>query len=270
MNALVATRDARIETIAEGRGPLVVMLPSRGRGAEDYDEIARELAKIGYRVLRPQPRGIGKSRGPMKGLTLHDLARDVAAVIAHEKAGPAVVVGHAFGNWVARMTAADHPKLVRGVAILAAAAKKYPEALAEAVTKCADLSLPDAERLKYLQFAFFAPGHDASAWLSGFHPEVNASQRAAGLATPQEAWWGAGGAPVLDLQAEHDAFRPRATANDLREEFGERVTVVTVPGAGHALVPEQPETVVAALLAWMTTLPSEVTGSGRSRRARSR
>ena len=255
MNALVVTRDAHIETIAEGKGPLVVILPSRGRGAGDYDEVARGVAKAGYRVLRPQPRGIGKSIGPMKGLTLHDLARDVAAVIAHQAVGPAVIAGHAFGNWVARMTAADHPKLVRGVAILAAAAKKYPAALAEAVTKCADSSLPDAERLKYLQLAFFAPGHDASGWLQGFYPEVNASQRAAGLATPQEAWWGAGGAPLLDLQAEHDAFRPRETADELREELGDRVTVVAIPEAGHALVPEQPQAVVAALLGWMRTLP---------------
>jgi len=259
MAALVATRDAHIETIAEGKGPLVVILPSRGRGAGDYDEVARGIAKAGYRVLRPQPRGIGRSTGPMKGLTLHDLARDVAEVIAHEQiehaGGPAVVVGHAFGNWVARMTAADHPKLVRGVAILAAAAKKYPAALAEAVTKCADPSLAGAERLKYLQLAFFAPGHDARDWLEGFYPEVNASQRAAGLATPQEAWWGAGDAPLLDLQAEQDAFRPRETANDLREELGGRVSVVVVPDAGHALVPEQPAAVVAALVDWVGKLP---------------
>lgn len=254
MTYLVAAGRASIETIAEGEGPLVVILPSRGRGAEDYDEVARRVANAGYRVLRPQPRGIGKSKGPMRGLTLHDLARDVAAAIEHERAGPAILAGHAFGNWVARMTAADHPQLVRGVAILAAAAKSYPSALAEAVTKCADTSLPGAERLKYLQFAFFAPGHDASAWLEGFHPEVNASQRAAGLATPQEEWWGAGGAPLLDLQAEHDAFRPRETANDLREELGERVTVSVVRDAGHALVPEQPAAVAAALLGWMRGL----------------
>ena len=257
MSHLVEAGSARIETIAEGVGPLVVVLPSRGRGAGDYNGLARELAASGYRVLRPQPRGIGASRGPMRGLMLHDLARDVAAVIEHERAGPAVVVGHAFGNWVARMTAADHPALVRGVAILAAAAKTYPRELAEAVTKCADTSLPDAERLKYLQHAFFAPGHDASAWLEGFHPEVNASQRAAGLATPQEEWWGAGSAPLLDLQAEHDAFRPRETANDLREELGKRVSVVTIPDAGHALVPEQPRAVADALLAWMKTLPGD-------------
>jgi acetyl-CoA C-acetyltransferase len=35
-----------------------------------------------------------------------------------------VIVGHAFGNWVARMTAVDYPQLVRGVVIAAAAAKQ--------------------------------------------------------------------------------------------------------------------------------------------------
>jgi len=255
MSYLVSAGDAQIETLAEGEGPLVAILPSRGRGAEDYDDLSRRIAEAGHRVLRPLPRGIGRSRGVMQGLTLHDLARDVAAVIVHENAGPEILVGHAFGNWVARMTAADHPRLVRGVAILAAAAKTYPKELAEAVTKCADTSLPDAERLEYLKYAFFAPGHDASGWLEGFYHEVNASQRSAGLATPLEVWWGAGGAPLLDLQAERDAFRPRETAYDLAEELGERVSVAVIPDAGHALVPEQPAAVAAALLAWMQTLP---------------
>ena len=62
----------------------------------------------------------------MTGLTLHDFARDMAALIRHEGGGPAVMVGHAFGNWVARMTAVDYPDLVRGVVIVAAAAKAYP------------------------------------------------------------------------------------------------------------------------------------------------
>ena len=252
---IVACGDARIETIAEGAGPLAVILPSRGRGSEDYDEVASGIARGGYRVLRPQPRGIGRSTGPMLGLTLHDFARDVAAVIAHAGGGPAVVAGHAFGNWVARMTAADHPRLVRGVAILAAAAKSYPQALAEAVTKSADVTLPDAERLKVLRSTFFAPGHDASIWLKGWYPEVNASQRAAGLATPQEEWWAAGKAPLLDLQAALDPFKPRETMNELREELGERVRVAVIPDASHALIPEQPAAVVAALLEWMRKLP---------------
>jgi pimeloyl-ACP methyl ester carboxylesterase len=75
--------------------------------------------------LRPQPRGIGGSIGPLEGITLHDLAADVASVVATEGQGPAVVIGHAFGNWVARTLAADRPDLVRGI-VLAAAALKGP------------------------------------------------------------------------------------------------------------------------------------------------
>src|ERR1700704_5835112 len=118
---IVADKDVRIEVISEGAGPLVVVLPSRGRDSEDYDEVAAGIAKAGYRVLRPQPRGMGASTGPMEGLTLHDLAGDVATTIEHAGQGPAVIVGHAYGNWIARMTAVDHPRLVRGVIIAAAA-----------------------------------------------------------------------------------------------------------------------------------------------------
>jgi len=252
---IVADEDVRIEVISEGAGLLVAILPSRGRDSEDYDEVASGIAKAGYRVLRPQPRGTGASTGPMNRLTLHDFARDVAAVIAYAGGGPAVVAGHAFGNWIARMTAADHPRLVRGVIILAAAAKTYPRALAEAVTKCADLTLADSERLKYLRSTFFAPGHDASVWLKGWYPEVNESQFAAGRATRQEEWWGAGTAPLLDLQAALDPFKPRETTNELKDEFGERVTIAVIPDASHALIPEQPAAVVEAIVAWMRRLP---------------
>jgi pimeloyl-ACP methyl ester carboxylesterase len=185
---IVAHDDVRIEVIAQGSGPLVVMLPSRGRGAEDFDLIADGLAKAGFRVLRPQPRGAGRSRGPMAGLSLHDFARDTAAVIQHEAGGPAIVIGHAFGNWVARMTAVDYPQLVRGVVIVAAAAKAYPagfagaKELSEAVRKAGDPALPDSERLKYLQSAFFAPSNDARVWLKGWYPAVDEAQSAAGRA----------------------------------------------------------------------------------------
>ena len=52
-----------------------------GRGAEDFADLSRRLAAAGYRALRPQPRGIGASGGPMEDITLHDYADDVSAVI---------------------------------------------------------------------------------------------------------------------------------------------------------------------------------------------
>lgn len=258
---IVAYDDVRIEVIAEGSGPLVVLLPSRGRGSEDFDEVAAGLAKSGFRVLRPQPRGAGGSSGPMKGLSLHDFARDIAEVIRHQGGGPAVIVGHAFGNWVARMTAVDDPPLVRGVVIVAAAAKAYPAGsagakdLSEAVRKSGDPTLTDAERLNYLRLAFFAPDNDASVWLKGWYPEVDEAQFAAGRATQQSEWWPGGTVPLLDLQGELDPFKPRAFMNEIREEFGERATVVVIPNASHALIPEQPKAVVEAIVAWIGKLP---------------
>lgn len=253
---IVRHGDVSLDVIAEGQGPMVVLLPSRGRDSEDYDDVAAGIARAGFCVLRPQPRGIAGSTGPMDGITLHDLAGDVAAVIEREGGGaPAVVVGHAFGNWVARMTAVDHPKLVRGVVIAAAAARQYPPELSAAVTKIADMSLPDEERLKYLRYAFFAPGHDAAEWLAGWYPEANRSQVLAAKATGQREWWSAGTAPLLDLQAADDPFKPAAARQELKEEFGDRVTIAVIPNASHALIPEQPQAVVEAIVGWMRTLP---------------
>ena len=152
--------DVAIEVIVEGQGPAIVLLPSLARDSEDYDAVAEGLAAAGYRVLRPQPRGIGNSTGPLTGISLHDMARDVAEVIKAHGGGSAVIVGHAYGNWVARMTAVDHPALVRGVVIAAAAAKQYAPELREAIDVAGNPALPDQRRLEALRFAFFAPGND--------------------------------------------------------------------------------------------------------------
>ena len=259
---IVAYDDVRIDVIAEGAGPLVLLLPSRGRGSLDFDDVAAGIAKAGYRVLRPQPRGVEGSQGPTKGLTLHDFARDMASVIRAENNGPAIMVGHAFGSWVARMTAVDYPDLVRGVVIVAAAAKAYPngfegaKALSEAVSKSADARLPDEERLKYLQMAFFAPGHDASGWLKGWYREADEMQSAAGRATKQSEWWSGGSVPLLDLQAANDPFKPRSMMNENRDEFGDRVTIAVIADASHALIPEQPSAVVEAIVTWMRKVGS--------------
>lgn len=252
--ALVRYDNVTISVTVEGDGPAIVLLPSLARDSDDYNPVAEGLARAGYRVLRPQPRGIGKSAGPMTGITLHDFARDISQTIKALGGGNAVVAGHAYGNWVARMTAVDHPGLVRGVAIVAAAAKEYPPELTAAVTAAGNPALSDEERLKALRFGFFAAGNDPSVWLHGWHPEVRDAQRAAVAAVKQSDWWSGGSAPLLDLQAGEDPFKPAAKRGELKAEFGERVTIALVPGASHALIPEQPAAVVEALVSWMRKL----------------
>lgn len=244
-----------VEYYAAGRGPLVVFLPSMARGAEDFADIVPALVSRGFRVVRPQPRGAGRSTGPDRA-TLRDLANDVALVIRKERRGPAILVGHAYGNFVARMTAVDHPELVHGVVVAAGAAQSIPPELLAAVTGMSDMNRSEEERLDLLRFAMFAPGNDPSGWLKGWHPEAQRIARAAIAATPRETWWSAGRAPILELQPTEDPFKPPAKRGELAADLGAaRVTAVLIPNASHALFHEQPEATAEAIVRWARSLP---------------
>jgi pimeloyl-ACP methyl ester carboxylesterase len=246
-----------IELLAEGQGPCIVLLPSLGRGQEDFDDIAPRLATAGFRVLRPEPRGIGGSSPLASGATLHDMAADVAAAIEAEGVAPVLVAGHAAGNWVARVLAHDRPELVRGVALLAAVTGTDidPE-IRRSITASFTLSLPEEERLSHLRRAYFAPGNDARVWLPGWHPQVSMAQRAAAAATTDKAWLRAADRhPLLYVAAAEDAIAAPPSLEELRASLGQQVTRVVVERAGHALVPEQPEAVAAALIAFARGLP---------------
>ncbi len=260
---IVSRGNVEIEVLAQGSGPVIALLPSLGRSGEDYDAVAAMLAARGFRVLRPQPRGIGRSNGPMDGLTMHDLAADVASVVENENKGPVLVVGHAFGNFVARQIAADRPDLVRGVVVAAASSGKVPPGSTEkpigpemrkAIDGPSDMSLPESKRLEYLRIAFFAPGNDPRVWLGGWNSKVHDMEAHAREHTPVDDYFAAGTAPILDLQAEQDPVAPRRFSGVLKSLLGDRVTVVVIPNASHALFPEQPDAVAQAIAAFATRI----------------
>ncbi|KAL6925376.1 hypothetical protein FSST1_002650 [Fusarium sambucinum] len=193
----------------QGTCPVIVIHPSLARGANDYDIVAQFLVEAGYRVVRPQPRGIGKSTGPMDKLTIHDFAADVAMVLDHIKCGPAVIVGHAWGSMPARMLAADRPDLVRGVIMAAASAGKLPPGstekpfsrLRKEIDGSGDMTIPESKRLEY----FYS--------------------RCSG--------------------AEYDAV---VVKDVMKQYLGDRVEVQIIKNAGHALAPEQPEAMANAVI----------------------
>jgi pimeloyl-ACP methyl ester carboxylesterase len=239
----------------DGEGPAIVLLPSSQRDSLDFDPVARRIAAAGFTVLRPQPRGMAGSQGPLEGLTLDVLAQDVARVIRALGGGRAVIAGHAFGHFVARVADLRHRELVRGVAVLAGAARVFPPGLAAALDTAADGGRPREERLAALRHAFFAPGNDASAWLEGWHPALRDAYRAAAAQPPKDAWWPQSHAPVLEVQGDCDPWRPPATRGELRAVLGEAVTLRRVEGASHALLPERPAEVAAAVIEWAQALP---------------
>ncbi|MDN3565449.1 alpha/beta hydrolase [Paeniroseomonas aquatica] len=251
--AEVRRGPARIAYRVEGEGPPVLLLASLGRGAEDFDEVAPRIAAAGFQVVRPDPRGIGCSVGPMEGLTLYDLAADAAAALV-DAAGeaPAIVAGHAFGNWVARALAVSRPALVRGVVLLAASVTtEMPADVRASIDGSFDPALSEAERLGHLRRGYFAPGHDARVWLGGWHPSVAAMQRAATAATPDQTWRRvAERVPTLYVSAAQDTIAPPPSLEALRAALGPQVTMVSIAEAGHALLPEQPAATAAAVIAF--------------------
>lgn len=237
---IVDIRLAKIEVISQGEGPVIILLPSLGRGAEDFDEMAGELANRNYRVLRPQPRGIGNSTGAMSGIDFHNMANDVAMIAKRDGATSYVVAGHAYGQKIGRTLAADHPQQVKAVIMLAGAGRaQIPQHVMKAILASGDLTLPDEQRIEHLKTAFFAPGSDPTGWLKGWYPATKAMQLEAERATPLGDYIGAGSAPILDVQAELDTVVPVEARQDLKNELGDRVTIKVIANAGHALLPEQ-------------------------------
>lgn len=231
-----------------GSGQPTLLIPSMGRGVDDYDVVAELLAAQGRRIIMPDPRGIGGSSGPPP-YDLFDLARDNAAVLAALDLGPVDVVGHAFGNRVVRALAALEPDRVGRVVLLAGGGQTVMSETVRAALmgSVADGIKADSERLADLKTAFFFPGNDPAVWLRGWHPAVADQQLAASERTDAARWWTAGRAPVLLVQAEGDPIAPAGNADALAAAIGDRLTLVRLRRASHAILPEQPKAVAALL-----------------------
>jgi pimeloyl-ACP methyl ester carboxylesterase len=252
---LVREGDVQLDVIVEGLGPTLVLLPSSQRDSEDYDALAHLLATKGFKVLRPQPRGMHASRGPLQGITLDTFAADVALVVRRLGGGRAVLVGHAYGHFVARVTDLRYPDLVRGVVVLAAAARTFPPGVQASLLVAANPQQPREARLAALRHAFFAPGNDPTSWLEGWYPQLSGAYRDAQRQPPKDQWWPVSHSPILDLQGGDDPWRPPATRDELKAVLGDKVTVHVIPRASHAMVPEQPQAVADAIAKWVGGLP---------------
>jgi len=249
---LVTAGDAQLDVRSLGAGAALVLLPGLGRPSSDLDLFAARLVDAGYRVVLPQPRGIGGSTGPLEHLTLHDLACDIAAVIEAVGGAPAVVIGHAFGNRIARCLAADRPDLVRLVVLLSSSGKVQPTAdIAEAIRLAQAVDTPPDVRAKAVRAAWFAPGSDIRPWLDGWSQPVMRAYLAAAEATAVEDWWTAGQADVLIVQGACDVSAPVGNGRLLREEIGNRATLIELADVGHALPVEKPDLVANTVIRYL-------------------
>jgi pimeloyl-ACP methyl ester carboxylesterase len=241
-----------LQVTVSGQGEPVVFIPSRGRGIEDFDDLSNRLVQAGYQAILPEPRGIGGSTGPLDGLTYHDLASDVATTIESLIGRSATVIGHAFGSRIARTLASDHPGLVKQLILLSPAGLVPRSAEIEgATTRFWETALSREDRVTAIRQLFFATGNDARAWEEGWYFDAARVQRASDVRTPLKEWWAGGSAPMLVLQGAEDVIVVPENATRLAAEFPDRVTLVEISAAGHAMLPEQPERIAKAVLAYL-------------------
>lgn len=236
-----------------GAGEAVVLLPSFARSASDFNALARALQAAGYRSLALQPRGVeGSVLGGWR-VGLRDYAADVAAMLDAEGVARAqAIVGHAYGNRVARVFATAYPARVEALVLLAAGGGSPPPPEVSAAIRKAVFGIGEAGRAAAIAFAFFAPGNAVpAAWQRGWYPLAALQQTRATTAQDYAGWRDGGSAPMLLLQPADDLPAPPEQSRALAARHPERVRRELIAGAGHALLPERPDEVAGRFLAYL-------------------
>ncbi len=245
----------------ETKSPLF-LIPSLGRPASDFNELAADMVRDGHDVYFIDPRNFFLDSGQAtKNVTLFDLADDVEAIRRDADLNSIVLVGHAFGNRVARAYATSYPETTSAVITIAAGGiQAIADDIRIALMRSFWGFLPDSWRQAYIRKAFFADGNEIpDFWLKGWHIRVSRLQIEATLNTDVDLWWSGGQAPILAIQGREDAIAPPEKTGDLlRADYPERVSVVTLSPAGHALLPEQPAAIRTAISQFLAIHGSEL------------
>jgi pimeloyl-ACP methyl ester carboxylesterase len=258
---------ARISYSVSGQnGPYVLLLASLGRSVSDFNELVLALNTAGYRTVAVDFRGVGKSSiGDLsEPFTLFDLADDAKAALGDagvQPSDPVFVIGHAFGNRVARAYSTRNTSTVRGIVLIAAGGSQQIEPrVAQAMLNGFKWWIAPAHRKSEIRYAFFADGNTLpSYWVNGWYKDAAQLQIRAVQATPVSQWRDGGAkAPILVLQAMQDRIAPiEFTSAPLKEDLGDIVEVKTIENAGHALLPEQPIQIRNEILVFLNNLSKD-------------
>lgn len=249
----------RLHVEVLGEGNAVVFIPGLGYAGWCWAG-QRELSRH-WRLALVDPRGAGRSPKPPGPYSIPLMTEDVAAAIEDHGLGPAHVVGHSLGGYLAMRLAAARPELVRSVALLATSpggpqATPVPESTTRAWL--ASAGLPPADYARATMHLSLAEG-----WADE-HPEEYQGWLQARLEfpTPSEAWaaqYAAGDAhlrdgidvsgvkaPTLVIHGDGDRIVPIANSH-LLVRLLPRALLLTLPGTGHLVQIEAPSVVNAAL-----------------------
>ncbi|QNS02410.1 alpha/beta hydrolase [Streptomyces xanthii] len=258
--------DGDLAYLDAGAGDLVVLLHAGFVDHRLFDAQIPALAAR-HRVIAPDVRGHGFSANATEPFRWAD---DLAALLRHLDAGPAVLVGLSMGGAIATDTVLEHPDLVRAVVACGAATSEfqytdpwYQEILAEYARTMAagDIEGWLAAFLRVVPGAHrrvedMDPGILRRLREMALHTLSKHSPGEPNLHTPMTDTWSR--VPKIDVPvlAVNGSLEPDdlvAAADRLVDTVPDGRSVV-IEGAGHYTNLEQPERFNEILLDFLRTL----------------
>jgi pimeloyl-ACP methyl ester carboxylesterase len=235
--------------------PAVVMIHGAGFDRSAWALHSRWFAHNGFSVLVPDLPGHGRSAGPALG-TIAVMADWISALLDAAGSGRAHLIGHSMGSLIALETAARHPAKVSALSLIGTAATMTvgPDLLQAA--EADDQAAIDMVSIWGLGFnaelgGSLAPGlwmhggaqrvlqHCAPGVLFSDLRACNAYQDAPAAAAKVTA-------PTTLILGEKDMMTPARAGKLLAAAIPHARTIV-LPGAGHMLMAERPDELLAAL-----------------------
>ena len=239
------------------RLPTVVLIHGAGFDHSAWALHSRWFAHHGFSVLVPDLPGHGRSARPALR-TIAEMADWTAALLDAASAGAAHLIGHSMGSLIALETAARRPEKVSALSLIgtAAAMTVGPDLLKAAEAN--DQAAIDMVSIWGLGFnaelgGSLAPGlwmhggaqrvlqHCAPGVLFSDLSACNSYQDALAAAAKITA-------PVTLILGERDMMTPAKAGKSLAAAIPHARTVV-LPGAGHMMMAERPDELLAALTA---------------------
>jgi len=235
--------------------PAVVMIHGAGFDHTTWAQHDRWFAHHGFSVLAPDLPGHGRSAGEAL-TTIGDLADWTAALIDAAGAAPARLIGHSMGSLIALETAARHPQKITRLDLMGTAATMTvgPDLLKDAAAN--DHGAIDMVSIWGLGYQAELGGSLAPGlWMHGGAQRVLEATAPGVLFTDlaacnnyQNALAAAAGitVPVTVILGECDMMTPAKAGKALAAALPHARTVI-LPGAGHMMMVERPDEVLAAL-----------------------
>lgn len=116
----VQVNGIRLHVAAQGKGPLVLLCHGFPETSHAWRHQLPALARAGFRAVAPDLRGYGASDSPADAAayTTMDVIGDLVALVRHEGATRAMIVGTDWGANIAWQAAQMRPDVFRAIAAL--------------------------------------------------------------------------------------------------------------------------------------------------------